>query len=279
MSPREPAPRRIRATPPVEVESWCRALERRHLATRTLPEVRRAVRALSRRYVERGPEITTGAALDGEGKRAAFALYFGPLHYLTVRAIADAIAPRPRERVVDLGCGSGAVGAAFAGSLTPTPRVEGLDVHPWAVREAAWNYRSLRIDGRARRASAETFAAGARDAVVAGWVVNEMRPAARDRLAERLLEAARGGTTVLVVEPIAKRPSPWWSGWRERFEGLGGSAATWRIATELPDVVARLDRAARLDHRELTARSLFVEAAGAGEDSRPAPTETTGNRP
>jgi hypothetical protein len=40
----------------------------------------------------------------------------------------------------------------------------------------------------------------------------------------------------------------------------GGRADEWRFRVPLPDVVARLDRAAGLDHRELTCRSLWIAA-------------------
>jgi hypothetical protein len=39
---------------------------------------------------------------------------------------------------------------------------------------------------------------------------------------------------------------------------VGGRADEWRFRAELPPIVAKLDRAAGLDHRELTARSLWI---------------------
>jgi hypothetical protein len=37
---------------------------------------------------------------------------------------------------------------------------------------------------------------------------------------------------------------------------VGGRAVDWRFRVSLPPIVARLDRAAGLDHRELTAHTL-----------------------
>ena len=37
-----------------------------------------------------------GAAFDGAGKRAAFALYYGPMHFLLVREIVRGLCPSPR---------------------------------------------------------------------------------------------------------------------------------------------------------------------------------------
>ena len=105
-------------------EAWVRALEERHLADLTFSEVSRALRALSSAYVERRARLSGGAALSGAGKRAAFALFYGPLHYLLVQHIATALgAARLRtSSLVDLGCGTGAAGAACAGSASGSAR-------------------------------------------------------------------------------------------------------------------------------------------------------------
>ncbi|HKQ60062.1 MAG TPA: hypothetical protein VJS92_02180, partial [Candidatus Polarisedimenticolaceae bacterium] len=41
----------------------------------------------------------------------------------------------------------------------------------------------------------------------------------------------------------------------------GGRADEWRLPAELPEPLRKLDRAAGLDHRELTARSLWLAGA------------------
>jgi len=50
----------------------------------------------------------------------------------------------------------------------------------------------------------------------------------------------------------------WWNRWRDAFESAGGQADEWRVRAELPPIVAKLDRAAGLNHREITGRSLYV---------------------
>src|SRR5580765_6632098 len=70
-------------------ERWLQALEARHFSDLTFQEVARSLRALSSTYVERRGGIRKGAALSGAGKRAAFALFYGPLHYLLVREIVQ----------------------------------------------------------------------------------------------------------------------------------------------------------------------------------------------
>ena len=80
----------------------------------TFKEVRHGLQALSSLYVERRERMAGGAALDGAGKRAAFALYYGPMHFLLVREIVRALALRAPRRILDLGCGTGTAGAAWA---------------------------------------------------------------------------------------------------------------------------------------------------------------------
>jgi hypothetical protein len=81
--------------------------------------VSRALRALSSTYVERRQRLGEGAALAGAGKRAAFALFYGPLHYLLIREIVRTLqntASAPAH-LIDLGCGTGASGVAWATSM------------------------------------------------------------------------------------------------------------------------------------------------------------------
>src|SRR5262245_45216565 len=122
---------------------WMSFLEARHLADLTFPEVSRALRALSSAYVERRKKLPEGAALGGAGKRAAFGLFYGPLHFLLVRHIVDAVPELKRVTadILDLGCGTGAAGAAWATACSQGVGVQGVDRHPWAVEEARETYR------------------------------------------------------------------------------------------------------------------------------------------
>jgi SAM-dependent methyltransferase len=238
------------------------ALEKRHLARLAFPEVRRALQALSSLYVERRGRLAGGAALDGAGKRAAFALFYGPLHFVAVRAVVDALRAHqpPPSRILDLGCGTGVAGAAWALAAGGRPSVEGMDVSSWVLDEARFTFATLRLAGRTSRRSADAAPLPRRrgDAIVAAYAVNELADAARERLLPRLLESARAGAAVLIVEPIARRGAPWWDEWVAAFGGAGGRADEWRFRPALPALVTRLDRAAGLDHRELTCRSLWL---------------------
>ncbi len=63
---------------------------------------------------------------------------------------------------------------------------------------------------------------------------------------------------MLVLEPLAGLVARWWNRWRDVVEKAGGRADEWRVRTELPPIVAKLDRAAGLNHREITGRSLWL---------------------
>ena len=238
---------------------WLAALEARHLADLTFSETARALRALSSCYVERRARV--GAALDTKGKRAAFALFYAPLHFVAVREVVRAIsdATSSIKHIHDLGCGTGSAGAAWALECG-RPRVEGVDRHPWAVAEANWTYRELGLSGRATLGDVDRVTLGAErgNGILAAYTVNELPESTRDALLPRLLAAHERGARVLIVEPIARRMAPWWDAWEKAFAAAGGSAGEWRFTTPLPQRQRDLGKAAGLDPRELTARSLWL---------------------
>ena len=240
---------------------WIAALEERHLANLTFSEAARALRALSSTYVERRDRLARRSALDTAGKRAAYAMFYSPLHFLTVQHIVRALHldEAPVRHLLDLGCGAGAAGAAWATALVPPPAVTGVDAHPWALAEAAFTYRTCGLRGDTRRGDAARLVLPRQvDGVIAGWMLNEISDAARDHVRTELLKAAARGVQVLIIEPIATRVSPWWPEWTHAFAHIGGRADEWKFRVELPDLLKRFDHAAGLRHDELKARSLFV---------------------
>ena len=244
------------------VATWLAALDERHLADLTLSEVTRALRALSSCYVERREKLASGGALDGAGKRAAFALFYGPQHLLVVREIARALTLAGSvRRVLDLGCGTGVAGAALALD-TPGTAIEGFDLNPWVVREANWTYNVLGVNGKATVANISkvrmTAAPGA--LVLAAYAVNEIPADSRDLILPRLLDARSRGAAVLLVEPIGRRANVWWGTWANAFLAAGGRADDWRFPVSLPPRQRALAKAAGLSLNELTARSLYLPA-------------------
>lgn len=226
-----------------------------------VPEVTRALRALSSAYVHRRHKVSAGATLDSAGKRAAFALFYGPLHFLTVAHVVRALgagAPPP-VAILDVGCGTGVAGAAWALCAGATPFVTGIDRHSWAVDETRWTYRQLGLRGRSRIGDlTRALPVPHNGAVVAAYVLNELPASLREPVEARLLDAAAKGSRALIVEPIARGITPWWDTAAERVIAAGGRADEWRIPVELPPMQRTFDKAAGLDHRELTARTLYI---------------------
>lgn len=244
----------------MDPEAWLSALEQRHLANLTQSEVTRALRALSSCYVERRARLASGGALDGAGKRAAFALFYGPQHFVITREIVRSLEVGA-TRVVDLGCGTGAAGAAAALECG-NASIEGFDLSAWAVAEANWTYRMLGLRGRATVANIRKLRVPGTEGtlILAAYAVNELPDEARAPLLAELMEAHRAGAAVLIIEPIARRVNLWWKGWAETLVAAGGRSDDWRFRNLLPPRQRGLAKGAGLDVQELTARSLYLPA-------------------
>lgn len=238
---------------------WSAQAEARYLADLRSVEVVRALRALSSTYVERRHAVASG--LDSAGKRAAFALYYAPLHFALTARVVDALGaahPAPTS-IVDLGCGTGTAGAAWALAAGGASAIVGIDRHPWAASEARWTYRTFGLRGQSRAGDATHLPrVQSGDAIVAAYLLNELASDARVRLETDLLAAATRGVRVLVLEPIAKTVTPWWTETGGRFIAAGGRADEWRFETDLPPRIALLGKGAGLNAREVKVRSLYV---------------------
>jgi SAM-dependent methyltransferase len=232
----------------------------------TFPEIRRGVRALSARYVEgRGADGGVASALAGAGLRAAFTTYYAPLHFLTAFAAALSLPAAWRagaRRVIDLGAGTGAVGAALALATGGAP-VLALDRAAWALAEARRTFRALGVAGRTRRAElpggVPSLHAG--DLLAAGFVLNECRPETRERLLRLLARALGAGARVLVLEPLARGAAPWWDEAAAALAPSGAEPAIVKFSIDRPGWIERLDDAAGLDHHEIGARVLWGPAS------------------
>jgi SAM-dependent methyltransferase len=243
-------------------DEWVAELEKRHLADLRVSEITRALRALSSAYVERRHTVARGGPLDSAGKRAAFALFYAPLHFLAashvIRSLNGATEPAP-SRILDIGCGTGAAGAAWAVAAGGTPMISGIDRHPWAIDEARWTYRTLDLKGTARQGDAARLPRLDRGAAaIAAYVLNELPDGVRSRAEEQLFAAAERGARVLILEPIARAIAPWWQETARRASEAGGRADEWRFEVDLPPLLRTLDKAAGLNHRELSVRSIWL---------------------
>ena len=249
---------------------WLADLEARHLRDMTTSEVARALRALSSTYVERRARLSDRGAFDTAGKRAAYALYYAPRRFLTVTHVLAAVgAPATPLHVVDLGCGTGAAGAAWAVHAGAGSSVLGVDVHPWALEEARATLRDFGLQGQTRRLAASAAASLWKDGrgrgeaprvtgIALSYVVNELGSDERATLLTAVMEAARHGTRVFVMEPLSRRTSPWWNGWVDTFVAAGGRADEWRVHIEPPPITLALGVATGLDAVAATGRTLWI---------------------
>ena len=239
-------------------DSWIQDLEVRHLADLTFPEVSRALRALSSTYVERRGKIAEGAALSGAGKRAAFALFYGPLHFLLVQYVLGHVraSSGPGGPVIDLGCGTGVAGAASASVFGPGTEVLGVDRNAWAIEEARRAYKAFGARGRTRNDDLTHVTLPSGALVIAAFAINELGDEARAALLPRLIDHASRGGRLLIVEPLAGFVAPWWDEWQRQLAPAGGQVHEWRTRLPLPAIVEKLDRAAGLNHREIKGRTI-----------------------
>jgi SAM-dependent methyltransferase len=257
--------------------AWLDAVVSRHTRAYSRPEFLKAVRALSSRYVEARASLTTRSPLDSAGKRAAFAGFYAPLHFLVTRAVVSALDIQWRpDRILDLGCGTGVAGLAWARSQGPSASLTGLDLNAWVLDELVWNARTLGVQARTRRTSLvtglhELVTAPASKArlsstgIVCGWSLNELERTDRERAIADVLKAHTRGAAVLILEPLALSAVPWWRTLRTAAEAAGGRDDEWRFVPALPPVLTELDEAAGFRRAHLTARSVWLPAAPARE--------------
>ncbi|UCF37071.1 MAG: class I SAM-dependent methyltransferase [Acidobacteriota bacterium] len=245
---------------PRSLEQLYTALEERHLEKMTFQEVRRALQALSSLYVQRRGRLQRGHGLDTAGKRAAFALFYGTLHFIQVREVVRELGldQLPISTIFDLGCGTGTSGAAWARECTSAVSLKGFDQNAWAIAEARWVYQGLGLKGEAVQGDLLRAKWGQPGTgVLLAFSANELEPGPRQRLLTRLIRAAGNGATLLIIEPISRKVTPWLEEWSEKLSPSGAQLRDWRFSVELPDRFALLDKAAGLDHRsEITCRTL-----------------------
>lgn len=253
---------RLPASDAARLEDWLAGVAARQpdLTTR---EIGRGIRAVSRVYVEqRNAGALRGRATGGEGKRAAFTRFYAPLHFLCLWHAFDtlhgALNGASPSRVLDLGCGSGAAGAALALRLSPRPRVEGIDALGWALGEARKTYAHFGLPARTRRGELPRAMpqVGAGDLIVCGWLLNELEADDRERLLRRLERGLDRGAACVILEPLAGSASPWWDVAVARLSARGLRDGLFKTEIELPEPLRVLDRAAGLDHRVIGARWL-----------------------
>ncbi len=235
---------------------WIERLFERWTADLTHQEIARALKALTRDYVQRRTRLR-GKALDGRGKQAAFALYYAPRHFLIVQEVLKALQPPSPTTIIDLGCGTGVAGAAWASMIGAS--IVGVDLNPDVLREAVFTWRDIGVRGGAIKCALAKYRwPDPPVGVVAAFTINELDEADRENVWKQLARQAEGGSTVLIIEPLATRITPWWQEWTRRVTEAGGRSDEWHFEVDLPERVFMLGKSAGLNPRELGARTLLL---------------------
>ena len=259
--------------PLARADAWVEAVTRRHTGNLSRPEFLKAVRALSARYVERRQELPRRSPTDSAGKRAAFAGFFAPLHFVVARAVVEATGAgrTPLDTLLELGCGTGTASAAWATSAAQQPTLAGVDKESWALDEAAWNWRELGLHGRTERGDMTTalkkrLPRRGRCGILLAWSLNELDDRGRGALTAELLEAADAGASVLVIEPLARTAVPWWEAWTRAWQRRGARVDAWKFTPDLPPALATISEEAGFRRDVLGARSMWCQT-GMGRET------------
>lgn len=246
----------------ITIENLFTELQERYSRDLTFQEIRRGLQALSQVYTAKRNKLQTQGVWDGAGKRAAFALYYGSIHFVLFSEIARSLGPNLQhiKAVLDLGCGTGVGALAWAAHVPQSIQVTAVDEANWAVGEARWLMERWGVAAKVTRQDVLTPRFLGREGLVfAGFTVNELADAQRQTLCDKLMQAHADGAQVLIVEPIANNVVPWWSHWQKIFADRGGQTREWKIPTRgLPEGLLLLDKAAAFHHRVLSGRSLYL---------------------
>ncbi len=150
-----------------------------------------------------GPQIGGVAALEDRAR--------APTYQGMFRNLIDQLAPTPESRILDVGCGSGALDRLLAERLGPAARIDAVDVNPFFLSEAAALADAADLGQRIRfgvgSAVELPFADNTFDCVYSVTVLEECD--AGRAIAEMVRVAKPGGRVGVVVRAIDV--AQWWN--------------------------------------------------------------------
>jgi SAM-dependent methyltransferase len=148
-----------------------------------------------------GAHIGGVAALEDRARAPSWQAMF--------RTLVDLMAPHPASRILDVGCGSGALDRQLAARLGPAARIDAVDVNPFLLGEAAHLAAELgeRIRFAPGSATALPFADNTFDCVFSVTVLEECDA---DQAIAEMLRVARPGARIAVAVRAIDLPQ-WWN--------------------------------------------------------------------
>lgn len=163
-----------------------------------------AVPALARHFTVirlGGAHIGGVAALEDRARAPSYRAMF--------RTLVDLMAPRPASRILDVGCGSGALDRLLAERLGPAARIDAVDVNPFLLREAAELAAEYgtRIRFAPGSATALPFADETFDCIFSVTVLEECDA---DAAIAEMMRVARPGARIGLVVRANDMPQ-WWN--------------------------------------------------------------------
>ena len=163
-----------------------------------------ALPALARRFTVirlGGAHIGGVAALEDRARAPSYRAMF--------RSLVDLMAPEPNSRILDVGCGSGALDRQLAERLGEGARIDAVDVNPFLLREAT--ALAADFDGRIRFAPGSAIALPFPDETFDGaFSVTVLEECDAGKAIAEIMRVTRpGGRIAIVVRAIDLRQ--WWN--------------------------------------------------------------------
>jgi ubiquinone/menaquinone biosynthesis C-methylase UbiE len=148
-----------------------------------------------------GPHIGGVAALEDRARAPSYRGLFSTL--------VDLLAPAATSRILDVGCGSGALDRSLAARLGPEARIDAIDVNPFLLREAAAlaGETAARLRFTLASAVALPFADATFDCIFSVTVLEETDA---DRAIAEMVRVARTGARIGLVVRAIDMPQ-WWN--------------------------------------------------------------------
>lgn len=147
-----------------------------------------------------GPHIGGVAALEDRAR--------APTYQAMFRTLVDLMAPEAGGRILDVGCGSGALDRLLAARLGTTARIDAVDINPFLLREAA----DLAVDFGERiqfprgSALALPFADQTFDCIFSVTMLQECNA---DGVIAEMMRVARPGARIGLVVRAIDIPQRW----------------------------------------------------------------------